>query len=101
MYMGDGGCLPSSRPFARLPPLIYTHTMLRSKTENFKNVLVRVPEFDRGRAAPRNVMCFGLSINQSVLYHLGKTKVHSMDVISLHFLKLTVSTFMMCPLLRC
>lgn len=35
------------------------------------NVLVRVPEVDRGRAAPRNVMCVVMSINPSGLYQLG------------------------------
>ncbi|XP_045455629.1 uncharacterized protein LOC123665361 [Melitaea cinxia] len=35
------------------------------------NVLVGVPEVDRGRAAPRNVMCVVMSINPLGLYQLG------------------------------
>nr|CAI5844671.1 unnamed protein product [Callosobruchus analis] len=37
----------------------------------FRTVIVRVPDVDRGRLAPRNVLAVVLSINDSKLYLLG------------------------------
>jgi len=37
-----------------------------------KTVVVRVPDVDRGRLAPRNVLAVVLSVNDLGLYQLGK-----------------------------
>ncbi|KAK5645096.1 hypothetical protein RI129_006396 [Pyrocoelia pectoralis] len=39
-----------------------------------QNVVVKVPDVDRGRLAPRNVLAVVLSVNESGLYKLGTKK---------------------------
>ncbi|KAF2906124.1 hypothetical protein ILUMI_00053 [Ignelater luminosus] len=47
-------------------------------TEVGQNVIVKVPNADRGRLAPRNVLAVVVSVNESSLYQLG-TKEETLD----------------------
>ena len=68
------------------------------------NILVRVPDLDRGRLAPRNVLAVVVDVISSGLYLLG-TKEGLLErlllAVNSQLLTATSSRHMMCPPVHC